>query len=32
MAIGKRDGLGEHEDLSVLSSVADLYSNVRNKM
>lgn len=32
MAIGKRDGEGEHEDLSVLSSVVDLCSNVRSKM
>lgn len=31
MAIGKRDGVGEHEGLSVLSSVVDLCSNVRSK-
>ena len=32
MAIGKRDGVGEHEDLSVLSSVVDWCSNVRSQM
>ena len=32
MAIGKRDGVGEHEDFSVLSSVVDWCSNVRSQM
>lgn len=32
MAIGKRYGIDEHEDLSVLSDVIALHSNVKSKI